>query len=961
MDDKNKIIDVTSFYLDKKNQINSNSYDGYNKNFDKKDDFSKYNLYKDQSRSASSDYDNQNFSSDGNDVIPSNEGKKSQPVNDVSSLKKPFDLKNDSVDNQLNYPSTINNPNNQVVHNLNNQNQSNSQGVPDLINQNKLNNQNNPSNQGFNNINNQNEFNNPSNQVLPNLNSYGHENFSKSSPGQVKNLKQEAAKRTLSKINPALNAALNSKVGQKLLNNNLSKGNKSTLPDLNKDTSSKDDKPSNDEQVSDVNEKSSGKSSFQVITGFKPKTVAVVFIAMFSFLPVILIILIVSSVGIVKPATIDVSKENINVENLDSSDVKIDDVKNQTEKQAYIDIYDSTINEESVNVFLVASHSELNVDLISDFFDGGSVCGSDNRCSNFLSKRFYTKLYDIYYLYLTKYNVKLDIPLLMSTLFYRSDDFNYLSYLSNYDRQLIVESDWNPSSVTELDWDYDYESKNNYLAYNDSSLDLQVLSKNMVVKITTQSCVKDNNTIKTAKVKDYEPDLVCDEGEELVKGSSTYELDLDKYDDFLSQYIEIKYYIKKIVPLPLFSVGPDYETDKVPSIINRRKKSTSSASKSDVSSENVISRLTDIARGEVGNDGSEYLNYFNAGNDNWCGYFVSWLFEHVNNEENKYIVANGGAGEIPRATLRQNLGGTWLEDECTDSSSVPKEGDLILFDPEINGVFTPYPQHDNDKFFSSHIGYVYKVDDTYVYTVEGNSGGMVREKSYDRKSYCGKIGLQGINGYFRPDYSKGNSTSSDNNMSSSSDDRLTNVNLTGGFKNKIFYYYQYDYNEPYGDVYGATIGSHGCGPTSLAIAISSILHEKHDPVELTNYMCENYSCTNSGSAWEDISKIEADYANKYGFKSASIGDLDELRTMLSGGNALAVTITNGGFYTNAGNLISSVDSGHYFVLSGVADNGDIYIVDPANPNNTGRTINLEKLAEHNHNSIEKPSFWVIYK
>ena len=58
----------------------------------------------------------------------------------------------------------------------------------------------------------------------------------------------------------------------------------------------------------------------------------------------------------------------------------------------------------------------------------------------------------------------------------------------------------------------------------------------------------------------------------------------------------------------------------------------------------------------------------------------------------------------------------------------------------------------NDKYYSSHVGYVYKVDDTYVYTVEGNSGDRVRAKQYSRKTHCQTVGIQGINGYFRPNY-----------------------------------------------------------------------------------------------------------------------------------------------------------------------------------------------------------------
>ena len=320
--------------------------------------------------------------------------------------------------------------------------------------------------------------------------------------------------------------------------------------------------------------------------------------------------------------------------------------------------------------------------------------------------------------------------------------------LSDYDRKTIVESDWNPSGTTELDWDYDYESKDNYLVSNDSSMDMQVLAKNMVLKTTTQKCVKDGKTIKSEEVKDTEEDLKCGDGETLEKGNSTYKLDLDKYDDFLLEYIEKKYYLGRKNANPVQSNGPDYVNhSKSPSVSSRSSGGNNSGSNNGDSGNSgaarpvsptgnqTIDKLNQIALGEEGNTGGKY---WGSSPDNWCGYFVSWLFSQV---DGKYLIPSGGAGEIPRQSVPAGLG-IWLEDELTDSATVPKAGDVILFNPTI----VP-----SDKYTSLHVGYVYNVDDNKVYTVEGNADtydfttSHVTVKSYDRKN-------SRINGYYRPYY-----------------------------------------------------------------------------------------------------------------------------------------------------------------------------------------------------------------
>lgn len=621
----------------------------------------------------------------------------------------------------------------------------------------------------------------------------------------------------------------------------------------------------------------------------------------------------------------------------------------------------------SINVKLVAKKHEASLDKLTDYYGVNIVCDDKNeKCVDSADRRFFIKMYDLYYLYLSKYNVKLDLPLIMSTLTYKNDDIKdvFKYNLSYYDRKTIVENDWKPSSVTELDWEYDYESSKNYLVSNDASLDMQVLAKNMVSKKTLQKCVKDGKTVQSKKVADTDDDLNCGAGETLEKGASTYELDLDKYDDFLLEFIEKKYYSKRSSDSPGYNENLQslYVSDKVPSIIGKRK---SSSKKNDSSSGEfdgeIIEKLNSIALGEVGNDHTKY-----SGNaSNWCADFIVWLFKQVDGIDT-YIKSFSGAGSIPRESVPAGYG-TWYEDECYDSSTVPQAGDLILFDPYVGNGTVPWPENGNDQYYSSHIGYVYKVDDDYVYTVEGNSGGSrVNKKQYSRK-YCGADKSQGINGYYRPNYIKKSSNdSSDDNKkddySSSSGSGATLVSSPGQFKKKIFYYNQYDYS---GYSYGTdsisygTIGSHGCGPTSLAIAISSLLQEEHSPIEMTSYVCGLGGCTDSGSAYLTIYQAAIDYGKKYGFTAEPTSDLDYIKKKLSEGKSLVVTITNGGLYTNAGNRISF--GGHFFVLTGVDENGEIYISDPANSANTGRTINLAELSYNSNNSESAPSFCILTK
>lgn len=399
----------------------------------------------------------------------------------------------------------------------------------------------------------------------------------------------------------------------------------------------------------------------------------------------------------------------------------------------------------SNDVFAAQKH-EADFDDLSEYYSTQMACKNiDEDCVNRPEYKFYLKMYDIYYLYKNKYKVNLDLPLIMATLFYNSDQMSDVveMNLNEYDHEDLVKTDWNPKNTTTLDWEYKYETLPNYLVYNDSSFDMQILAKNMVTKTTEQSCVdKDGLKTKTEKVKDTEEDLKCGEGEKLEKGSSTYKLDYDKYDDFLLKYIEYKYYLRRMV-----------DESCIPGKTNSKALS--------------------------------------SGND-----------ENFNSSSN-----------------------------CSSSNSGAfMQGDIIYY----------------------------------------NQG------DYSAYSY-------------------------------------------GGF---------------------GTIQSHGCGPSSLSIVISSMTGEEHDPVEITNHVCGIGGCTDAGTTLAAIGQTIEDY----GFHYTQTTNINEVYDALSNGDALVIASMGPGHFTTGG---------HYITLTGASAGNMVTIYDPGNrSNNHEWDMNLVG-AESNY------GFWIV--
>ena len=167
---------------------------------------------------------------------------------------------------------------------------------------------------------------------------------------------------------------------------------------------------------------------------------------------------------------------------------------------------------------------------------------------------------------------------------------------------------------------------------------------------------------------------------------------------------------------------------------------------------NIITDLTLIAKSQESFHGTKYRTWFYgaewSGVD-WCAIYVSWLYGRVDGI-NKYVVKTDGAGCFAREGVAKGLG-KWYESNYSCPSTTPKAGDVVTF--TWNGMGRVYTQ---DIYYSNHVAYVYAVDNTYIYTVEGNTVakgekyGTANNSRVVLKRYDKNSGV--INGYFRPYY-----------------------------------------------------------------------------------------------------------------------------------------------------------------------------------------------------------------
>ena len=125
---------------------------------------------------------------------------------------------------------------------------------------------------------------------------------------------------------------------------------------------------------------------------------------------------------------------------------------------------------------------------------------------------------------------------------------------------------------------------------------------------------------------------------------------------------------------------------------------------------------------------------------------------------------------------------------------------------------------------------------------------------------------------------------------------------------------------PYGRD-GGTIGETACGPTSLAIAVSSLTDRIVEPPEMAEWAYENgYKCEGSGS----YHSLIPDGAKHFGLDVdyATSADAQKIVDALTSGK-LVIAVMGPGHFTT---------SGHFIVLRGVTADGKILVADPYSEN-----------------------------
>lgn len=169
---------------------------------------------------------------------------------------------------------------------------------------------------------------------------------------------------------------------------------------------------------------------------------------------------------------------------------------------------------------------------------------------------------------------------------------------------------------------------------------------------------------------------------------------------------------------------------------------------------------------------------------------------------------------------------------------------------------------------------------------------------------------------------------------------------------QVTYYNQLDSrwsNEMYGR--SSTIGAAGCGPTALAICVSTLTGRDVDPPAVCAWSVRNgHRCEGNGS----YHSLIPEGAKHYGLKVEKLGrsSARELEQHLSSGKLVIAIMAKGHFTSN----------GHFIVLRGITEDGKVLVADPASYKRSGQEWSMSIiLNEARGDAAAGGPFWSLSK
>lgn len=164
---------------------------------------------------------------------------------------------------------------------------------------------------------------------------------------------------------------------------------------------------------------------------------------------------------------------------------------------------------------------------------------------------------------------------------------------------------------------------------------------------------------------------------------------------------------------------------------------------------------------------------------------------------------------------------------------------------------------------------------------------------------------------------------------------------------QVVYYNQLDErwrDEPYGQ---DKIGTHGCGPTSMSIVVSTLAGTNINPVEMARWSYENgYYCPGGGSYYSLIPKA----AEHWGLSVDKNLDGEDVADALAEGKLVVAIMSTGHFTKN----------GHFIVLRGITPDGKVLVADSASMKRSSQKWDLSLILEEAKKGVGAGGpFWAI--